>query len=161
MNLQVLNFRKCGLAFLCPVTKLTCPARIVTRTHPLQVVVPLSTLLFSTAQSTVARYLYFKPRMSGSCRDIAGAAKKCQEIAVDTKVKIIELEWGEKMVDISHTCNTNHATISMILRIMEMWTLQCQKISTVILKKHGETSQCVWVQHRHQHQVLLSLMLIQ
>ena len=65
---------------------------IVMGVHPLQVTMFLCTLLFSTAQSTVARYLYFKPRMSGSCRDIAGAAKKCQEIAVDTKVKIIELE---------------------------------------------------------------------
>ena len=37
-------------------------------------------------------YLYSKPRMSGSCRDVAGAARQCQEITMETKVKIIELE---------------------------------------------------------------------
>lgn len=58
--------------------------------------------------------------MCGSCRDVAGAAKKCQEITMDRKVKIIELEFGEKMVDISHVWNTNHTTISTILKIVEM-----------------------------------------
>ena len=45
-------------------------------------VVLLCTLLYSTVQSTVVQYLYFKPRMSGSkCKsssDVAGTAKKCQ-----------------------------------------------------------------------------------
>ena len=103
--------------------------------------------------------------MCGSCRDVAGAAKKCQEITMDRKVKIIELEFGEKMVDISHVWNTNHTTISTILKIVEMWTVS--KMSTVILKKRGKVMEemekllCVWMQHQCQHRVLLSLMLMQ
>ena len=101
--------------------------------------------------------------MCGSCRYVAGAAKKCQEITMDRKVKIIELEFGEKMVDISHVWNTNHSTISTILQIVEMWIVS--KMSTVILKKCGKVMEemekllCVWMQHQHQHHVLLSLMM--
>ena len=40
--------------------------------NPLQVVVLLCTLLYSTIWSTVAQYLYFKPRMSGSKRKSSG-----------------------------------------------------------------------------------------
>ena len=40
-----------------------CLAYIVTSVHPLQVVVLLGTILYSTVQSTIAQYLYFKPRM--------------------------------------------------------------------------------------------------
>jgi len=40
----------------------------VTHTHPLQVVVPLCALLYSTVQGTGVQYLYFKSRMSGSKR---------------------------------------------------------------------------------------------
>ena len=40
--------------------------------HPLQAVVLLCTLLYSTAESTVVRYLYFKPRMSGSKQKSSG-----------------------------------------------------------------------------------------
>ena len=40
------------------------------------------TFVYFTVESTVAQYLYFKPRMSGSkCKssgDVAGTAKKCQ-----------------------------------------------------------------------------------
>ena len=48
--------------------------------HPLQVVVLLCTLLYSTVYSTVVQYLYLKSRMSGSTckssRDVAVTAKK-------------------------------------------------------------------------------------
>ena len=44
--------------------------------HPLQVVVLLRTLFYSTVQSTVVQYIYFKPRMSRSKHksrgDVAG-----------------------------------------------------------------------------------------
>ena len=43
---------------------------------------------------TVVWYLYFKPGMYGkkskSNGDTVGTAKKCQEIMMETKVKIIE-----------------------------------------------------------------------
>ena len=49
---------------------------MVTCVRPLQVTVLLCTLLYSTVESTVVQYLYFKPRMSGSKRksnsDVAG-----------------------------------------------------------------------------------------
>ncbi|TEA39858.1 hypothetical protein DBR06_SOUSAS4610103, partial [Sousa chinensis] len=59
--------------------------------------------------------------MSGSkCKssgDVAGTAKKCQVITVETKVKIIErVEQGEKIVDITHSCNMNRSTIGTILK---------------------------------------------
>ena len=57
--------------------------------HPLQVGVFLCTLLYSTVQSTVVQYLYFKPRMSGgkhkSSGDVDGTAKKHQELEAQTK----------------------------------------------------------------------------
>ena len=70
--------------------------------HPLQVVVLLCTLLYSTVYNTVVQYLYLKPRMSGSKHkssgDVAGTAKKCQAITMETKVKIIErVEREEKI----------------------------------------------------------------
>ena len=40
--------------------------------HPLQVVVLLCTLLYSSVQSTVVQYLCFKPRMSGSKCESSG-----------------------------------------------------------------------------------------
>ena len=62
--------------------------------YPLQVVVLLCTLLYSTVYSTVAQHLYFKPRMSGSKHkssgDVAGTVKKHQGITMGKKVKIIE-----------------------------------------------------------------------
>ena len=114
--------------------------------------------------------------MSGSKRKssggVAGTAKKCQVITMETEVKIIErVEQGEKMVDIAHSYNMNRSTIGMILKnkdkIMERiksavpmkWTI------SVISKKHGKVIEemekllSVWMQY--QHQVLLSLMLIQ
>ena len=43
---------------------------------------------------SVEQYLYFKSRMYGkkskSSGDTVGTAKKCQEIPMETKVKIIE-----------------------------------------------------------------------
>ena len=42
------------------VSEFTCLAYIVTCMHPLQVVVLLCTLLYSTISSTVVQYLYFK-----------------------------------------------------------------------------------------------------
>ena len=44
--------------------------------HSLQVVVLLCTLLCRV----VEQLLYFKPRMSESCIDVAGTSKKCQVI---------------------------------------------------------------------------------
>ena len=44
------------------VSQFTCLAYIVPCVHPVQVVVLLCTLLYSTVQSTVVRYLYFTPR---------------------------------------------------------------------------------------------------
>ena len=66
-------------------------------------------------------YLYFKPRRSitkcGSGGDVAGTAKKHQEIAMETKVKIIErMKQGKRMVDIACFCTMNHSTIGTILK---------------------------------------------
>ena len=49
-------------------------------------------VLLCTLLHTVVQYLYSKPRMSRnkSKSDIAGTAKKCQVITMETKVKIIE-----------------------------------------------------------------------
>ena len=49
-------------------------------------------VLLCTLLCTVVQYLYSKPRMSRnkSKSDIAGTAKKCQVITMETKVKIIE-----------------------------------------------------------------------
>ena len=45
------------------------------------------------------QYLYFKPRISRSkhksSSDVAGTAKKCQAIEMETKVKILR-EWSDK-----------------------------------------------------------------
>ena len=69
------------------VSQFTCLVYIITCMHMLQVVMLLCTLLYST-ESTVVQYLYFKPRMSGSkCKssgDVAGTAKKCQVIMMET-----------------------------------------------------------------------------
>ena len=48
------------------------------------------------------QYLYFKPRISRSkhksSSDVAGTAKKCQAIEMETKVKIIErVKQGKKI----------------------------------------------------------------
>ena len=53
--------------------------------------------------------------MSGSKQknssDVAGTAKKHQEITMETKMKIIEkVEQGEKMADIAHSYNMNYLT---------------------------------------------------
>ena len=38
--------------------------------------------------------------------DVAGTAKKCQVITMETNVNIIErVEWGEKTVDVAHSYN--------------------------------------------------------
>ena len=62
--------------------------------HPLQVVVLLCTLLYSTIYCTVVQYLCFKPRICGSKHkssgDVAGTTKKHKAIAMETKAKIIE-----------------------------------------------------------------------
>ena len=51
--------------------------------------------------------------MSGSKHkssgDVAGTAKNCQVITMETKVKVIErVERGKKMLDIAHSYNMNH-----------------------------------------------------
>ena len=55
--------------------------------HPVQVVVHLC-LLYTTVQSTVVQYLYFKPSISRSkyksSSDVAGTAKKHQIIGMET-----------------------------------------------------------------------------
>ena len=68
---------------------------------------------------SVEQYLYFKSRMYGkkskSSGDTVGTTKKCQEILMETKVKIIErVERGEKMTDIS--CSYNMNCSGMILK---------------------------------------------
>ena len=69
---------------------------------------------------SVDQYLYFKSRMYGkksisSGGDTVGTAKKCQEIPMETKVKIIErVERGEKMTNIS--CSYNMNCSGMILK---------------------------------------------
>ena len=73
----------------------------VTHTHPLQVVVPLCTLLYSTVQGTGVQYLYFKSRMSGSKRkssgDVVGPAKRCQELVMWRKDE--ERQEGEEATE--------------------------------------------------------------
>ena len=115
--------------------------------RPLQVVVLLCTLLYSTVQSTVVQHLYFKPSMSGSkCKrsgDVAGTAKKRQAITMETKVKVIErMERGEKMVDVAHSYNMNRSTIGTILKnkdkLMEHVKSAVPMMLTVISKKCGK-----------------------
>ncbi|XP_069396411.1 tigger transposable element-derived protein 1-like [Delphinus delphis] len=85
--------------------------------------------------------------MSGSKRksssDVARTAKKCQAIMMETKVKIIErVEQGEKMVDVAHSYNMNHSTISTTLKnkdkIMEHVTSAVPMMSIIISKKLGK-----------------------
>ncbi|XP_066879269.1 putative CENPB DNA-binding domain-containing protein 1 [Kogia breviceps] len=91
---------------------------------------------------------------------------------METKVKIIErVKQGEKIVDIAHSYNMNHSTTGMILqnkdKIMKDVKSVVLMMSTIILKKHGKGMEemekllSVWMQDEHQHQVPLSLMLIQ
>ena len=69
MNLQVANFQRCECVHMSNhVSQFTCLAYIVTCVRPVRVVVLLCTLLYSTVQSTVVQYIYFKPRMSRSKR---------------------------------------------------------------------------------------------
>ncbi|XP_066879268.1 putative CENPB DNA-binding domain-containing protein 1 [Kogia breviceps] len=113
--------------------------------------------------------------MSGSKHksrgDVAGTAKKCQVITMETKVKVTErVERGEKMVDVAHSYNMNHSTIGTILKnkdkIMERVKSAVPIMSTIMLK-HGKEMEkkekllSMWMQDQHQHRVLLSLMLIQ
>ena len=72
--------------------------------------------------------------------DVAGAAKKCQAITMETKVKIIErVEHGKKMVDITHSYNMNYSTISTSLKnkdkVMKHGKSAMQMMSTIISKK--------------------------
>ena len=74
-----------------------------------------------------------------SSGDVAGTAKKHQGIMMETKVKIIEkVEWGEKMVDITHSYDMNCSTISMILKnkdkIMEYMKPAVSVMLTIISK---------------------------
>ena len=71
-------------------------------------------VLYRTVQSTAVQYLYFKSRISESEQkssdDVAGAAKKCQAIMMETKVRIIEtVEQGKKMADVTNSYNMNHS----------------------------------------------------
>ena len=68
---------------------------------------------------SVEQYLYFKSRVYGkkskSSGDTVGTVKKCQEIMMETKVKIIErVERGEKTIDIP--CSYNMNCSGMILK---------------------------------------------
>ena len=92
------------------------------------------------------QYIYFKCRMFGSkCEsngDVAGAAKKHQAIMMETKLKIIErAERGKKMID-ARSYNTNHSTVSTILKnrdkIMEHVKSALPVIATILSKKHGK-----------------------
>ena len=107
-----------------------------------------------------------------SSSDVAGTAKKCQAITMETKVKIIERAGqGEKIVDVAHSYNMNHSNICTILKnkdkIMEHVKSAVPMMLTIILKKRGEVMEemekllSVWMQDQHQHRVPLSLMLIQ
>ena len=64
------------------ISQFTCLVYIVTCMYLLQVVVLLYTLLYSTVQSTVVQYFYFKRRLSRDkcqrCGDVADTVKKCQ-----------------------------------------------------------------------------------
>ena len=84
--------------------------------------------------------------------DVAGAAKKCQAIIMETKVKIIENGARQKMVDIANSYNMNHSTIGTILKnrdkIMEHVKFAVLMLSTIMKKcesdeGNGETSRCV------------------
>ena len=68
---------------------------------------------------SVEQYLYFKSRVYGkkskSSGDTVGTVKKCQEIMMEKKVKIIErVERGEKTIDIP--CSYNMNCSGMILK---------------------------------------------
>ena len=104
--------------------------------------------------------------MSGSKRksssDVGGTAKKRQVITMETKVKIIEIvERGEKAVNVTHSYNMNHSTISTILKnkdkIMEYVKSAVPMMSMIIAKKRGKVMEeiekllSVWVQNQHQH----------
>ena len=74
--------------------------------------------------------------------DVAGAAKKHQAIMMETKLKIIErAERGKKMID-ARSYNTNHSTVSTILKnrdkIMERVKSALPVIATILSKKHGK-----------------------
>ncbi|TEA31043.1 hypothetical protein DBR06_SOUSAS9610098, partial [Sousa chinensis] len=52
-----------------------------------------------------------------SSSDVAGTAKKCRAITMETKVKIIERAGrGKKMVDVTHSYNMNHSNIHRTLK---------------------------------------------
>ena len=61
---------------------------------PLPVLVLLCASLCRTAWSTAVQQLYFKARISGSkwknSGDVASTAKKCQEMMMETKVRMTE-----------------------------------------------------------------------
>ena len=76
---------------------------------------------------------------------------------METKVKIIEkVEWGEKIVDITHSYDMNCSTIGMILKnkdkIMEHMKSSGPMSLTVVKEKCGkmmeemETFVSVWIQ---------------
>ena len=57
-----------------------------------------------------------KPKSSSDVA-VAGTAKMCRAITMETKVKIIEkVEWGEKIVDITRSYSMNHSITHMILK---------------------------------------------
>ena len=96
-----------------------------------------------------------------SSGDVAGTAKKCQAMTMETKVKITERgDRGKKMIDIAHSYNMNCSTISMILenkdQIMEHLKSAMPITSTLILKKHEKVIEemekflSVWMQDQHQ-----------
>ena len=111
-----------------------------------------STSSCTSKYSTVHNCIEYtiKLRMSGSKHksrgDVTYTAKKCQVITMETKVKIIErMKWGKKMVDIAHSYNMNHSTISTILRnkdkIKEHMKSAVLIMLTIISKKHGKSRQ--------------------
>ncbi|XP_066889619.1 tigger transposable element-derived protein 1-like [Kogia breviceps] len=114
--------------------------------------------------------------MSGSkCKtsgEVAGTAKKCQVITMETKVKIMErVERGKKTVDVACYYNMNGSTIHMSLKnkdkIMEHVKSVVPIMATTIQKKCGKVMEetekllSVWMQDQHQCPVSLILMLIQ
>ena len=87
-------------------------------------------------------------------------------------MKIIQrVEQGEKMLDVACSYNMNRSTISMILKnkekIMEHVKSTVPRMSAALSKKQGKVMEetekllSVWMQDQHDHQVLLSLKLIQ
>ena len=66
-NLQVAKFQRCE----CDLHVQSCSSHVYTviHMHPQQLAVLLCTLLWSTVQSTIVQYLYFKTRTSGSKRE--------------------------------------------------------------------------------------------